>query len=403
MSKLIVLDGSHGGKDPGAVGSNGLKEKDVSMKIIEKVVEQLIPYDVEVAFTRTSDVFIELSERAAIANRLNADCFISIHCNSFSDPKSNGTETFTYTKVDSKTVAFAESVHNNLVNSIKLRDRGIKQADYAVLRETNMIALLLEIAFISNPEECKLLGDEAFINKVSRGIVNGITSCFKLSSMAQGTPIISKATATLEQCQEWAKAKSAKQTFIENAKIYFKLCNSIGINPVMAYAQYALESGYGHHKGTVPESYCNPCGLKVAAGGGDTEKDAHMQFENWEKGISAHVDHIALYVGVDGYPKEDSLDPRHFSYLYGKYNTVEAIGKGWCPSNPAYGDTLLKFMGEIKQTKVIVKNEHKDNVKLLHANGIINTIEVWENEEDINIEYVPALIKQMADYFRCRV
>ncbi|ONI39822.1 hypothetical protein AN639_00485 [Candidatus Epulonipiscium fishelsonii] len=197
------------------------------------------------------------------------------------------------------------------------------------------IILIMPIVFILNKSE--LQANNLFYD-----------SKIENSFIAEETLIITHASATVEQCKTWATNKNATQDFINNADIYFKECIKVNIDPVMAYAQYALESGYGHYKGTIDSTYFNPCGLKVPQGGDCKDPEAHESFNSWDEGIKAHIDHIALYVGVEGYPRKDTYDPRHFEYLFGTYTTVETIGNGWCPSNPNYGAHLLKLMKQIQ-------------------------------------------------------
>lgn len=167
------------------------------------------------------------------------------------------------------------------------------------------------------------------------------------------TPIIGPATATKEQAATWAKSKNATDTFISLVDLFWKLAPERGgVDPAIAYAQSALETGYGHFKGIIQESYNNTCGLKTAEGGTDTDPNAHMKFKDWETGIKAHLDHLALYAGAQGYPKseKDTPDPRHFSFIKGKAPTVESLGGSWAPS-PNYGASIVKLANEIKLTK----------------------------------------------------
>lgn len=121
------------------------------------------------------------------------------------------------------------------------------------------------------------------------------------------TPIMSSASASRSTAENWAKGKGATEEFISLAAIYWDLAPKIGINPAMAYCQSALETGFGNFRGVIDASFHNPCGLKVTDTSGfidsDYEPDAHMRFPDWETGISAHLDHLALYVGAPGYPK----------------------------------------------------------------------------------------------------
>ena len=200
--QTVVIDAGHGGKDAGAVGKKA-KEKDITLAVAKKTgdyIKKQYP-DVKVIYTRKTDVFVELMERARIANRNNADIFISIHCNSVANaPKTCGVETFVmgehrnsanlnvakrenasilyesdaqanYDGFDPNSteayIAFsfiqsefkhrsldlAELVQNELVNKAKRHDRGVQQAGFLVLYKTAMPSILVELGFISNPIE----------------------------------------------------------------------------------------------------------------------------------------------------------------------------------------------------------------------------------------------------------
>ena len=164
--------------------------------------------------------------------------------------------------------------------------------------------------------------------------------------------IISDSEVTVEQAKNWAKSKGATQTFINLADLYFKYSSECGgVNPAIAYVQASKETGYGNFGGVLDESYHNPCGLKTASGGGDTDKNAHQKFDTWDEGVQAHMDHLALYAGADGYPKDNTYDPRHYVTIKGKATTVNSLGGNWAPS-ATYGEeinqlyeNLLDFAG----------------------------------------------------------
>ncbi len=195
------------------------------------------------------------------------------------------------------------------------------------------------------------------------------------------TPIQSKPRANINQMKEWAKNKGAKPFFIELADKFYKISSSVGIDPIFAYCQSAKETGFGKFGGVLDESYCNPCGLKNSQGGSDFDPNAHMKFLNWEEGITAHIDHIALYAGVLGYPKKNSPDPRHFPYLYGAAKTVESMGSKWASSN-SYGSDIVKMMNELINTNP--KSEINENELDVLLNsfveaGVMFSPEYWKN------------------------
>jgi len=169
----VCIDPGHGGKDPGAVGPNGLKEAHVNLAVALKVAEKLRKAGVEVKLTRTSDVFIDLQPRCDIANSFGADYFVSIHCNSAGTPEAKGTETYCY-KFGGQGEVLAKAIQAELIATTGRANRGVKTANYYVLRRTKMPAVLTELAFISNPEEEHLLGSPDYQEKCATAIARGI-------------------------------------------------------------------------------------------------------------------------------------------------------------------------------------------------------------------------------------
>lgn len=169
----IVIDPGHGGKDPGAVGPNDLKEAHVNLAVALKVAEKLRKAGVEVKLTRTSDVFVDLQPRCDIANSWMADYFVSIHCNAAGTPQAHGAETYCY-KFGGKGEILAKAIQAELIAATSRANRGVKTANYYVLRRTNMPAVLTELAFISNLEEERLLASVAYQEKCALAIAKGI-------------------------------------------------------------------------------------------------------------------------------------------------------------------------------------------------------------------------------------
>jgi N-acetylmuramoyl-L-alanine amidase len=180
----FVIDFGHGGSDPGAV-ANGLKEKDLTLKIGKMIGEMLADYeDVEVIYTRTDDRFIELSERAAIANKAKADFFLSVHINAGGG---TGFESYIYNGgVSAATIAYQNVIHAEIMKAIGgVRDRGKKRANYAVLRGTKMPAILTENLFIDNPRDAAKLKSDQFLQQIAYGHVIGLEKAFGLKKKAK--------------------------------------------------------------------------------------------------------------------------------------------------------------------------------------------------------------------------
>ncbi len=218
--RRIVIDPGHGGNDPGAVGTDGVKEKDVvlsiGLKLARKIREET---GIETVMTRSTDVFIPLEERTAIANKVNADLFVSIHANAALNKAVSGVETYYLNLAKTDKAARVAARENNislakvsLLQTILLdlmanhkindsarmaeevqkalharvakkyqgtRNLGVKQGPFYVLVGATMPSILVETAFISNEREAELLTDLDFQDAASTGILDGIRNYIK--------------------------------------------------------------------------------------------------------------------------------------------------------------------------------------------------------------------------------
>lgn len=179
---LIVWDPGHGEHDSGAVSPTGLKESDVVLAICLAAVSFLAPYPVVNRLTRTQDVFIELGTRASFANGLDADLFVSVHCNSATNPAS-GFEVFTSPgQTDSDEAAteiFEEYLATPRFKGMKARAEygdgdPDKEAKFIVLTRTNMAAVLVETEFIHTPEGDRFFRDQANIQAAGQALGRGV-------------------------------------------------------------------------------------------------------------------------------------------------------------------------------------------------------------------------------------
>lgn len=188
MAKKVCIDPGHGGYDSGAVGPTGLKEKDVTLPVGLKVGEYLQAAGVIVVYTRTSDqvpwpaeINKDLAARCKIANDEKVDIFVSIHCNSAAGVTAKGNEIYTYPGQGN-----ADALANCIQARMKAAFPGLtyredwsdgdtdKEARFYVLRNTQMPAVLSELAFISNPIEEKMLASPEFQDKAALAIAQGI-------------------------------------------------------------------------------------------------------------------------------------------------------------------------------------------------------------------------------------
>ncbi|MBP3613157.1 MAG: N-acetylmuramoyl-L-alanine amidase [Bacteroidaceae bacterium] len=245
----LVIDAGHGGKDPGAIGRRGTKEKHINLsvaKLFGKAVANKYP-EIKIIYTRSKDVFIPLNQRAKIANQAKADLFISIHTNASKNRSARGCETFTLGAGSSaealaaakyenevilkeenfeatyngfnpsstesyiifellrghdmeKSVSCAEHIQNRMVMRSKLPNRGVSSAGFLVLHQTAMPSILIELGFISNSAEEKLLASSNGQEKLVKGIFEGFCNYYeeykktKLDDKKESKPVINEVT-----------------------------------------------------------------------------------------------------------------------------------------------------------------------------------------------------------------
>lgn len=177
--KIICIDPGHGGKDPGATGG-GVQEKAVVLNVAKKIGAFLEVKGCTVMLTRETDIFVELSDRARMANAAKADLFVSVHCNSAgSNARATGMEVYHYTHASEASKRAARDIYDKLLPVCGLRGRGVKANNYAVLRETAMPAVLVELGFISNPSDRAKLTDFAWQDDAAQAIADGIIAALK--------------------------------------------------------------------------------------------------------------------------------------------------------------------------------------------------------------------------------
>jgi N-acetylmuramoyl-L-alanine amidase CwlD len=170
---LVVVDAGHGGSDPGAI-YEGVNEKDVNLAIAQRVADLLQAQGYQVLMTRDSDTAVGLYTRAEIANEAGADLFVSIHANAANNaPEFAGIYTY-YHPSSRRGARLAQAIQTPVCAQTGAVDRGIASANYVVLRETDMCAVLVETGFMSNSAELRQLLTSAYQEKLAAGIVEGI-------------------------------------------------------------------------------------------------------------------------------------------------------------------------------------------------------------------------------------
>jgi N-acetylmuramoyl-L-alanine amidase len=211
----VVIDPGHGGRDPGTIGVNGIQEKNLVLDISRRVSNMLRVFgEFETIMTRSDDRFIPLEERTAIANSSSADLFVSIHANASGNRRARGIETYylnlaasPWTQevaarenalsprrlgelqellrmvVNNNRIAesreFAHHVQTAMMQGARLNgayqtDLGVKTAPFVVLLEADMPSILVEVSFLSNPDDADLLASESYVESMARAIALGI-------------------------------------------------------------------------------------------------------------------------------------------------------------------------------------------------------------------------------------
>ncbi len=185
----ITIDAGHGGNDSGAIGPTGVTEKSVTLRVALALQKILASEGATVYMTRTTDTEVspkgaaasdieELQARCDVANRHNSDIFISIHMNSFTNGAAKGTTGYYYALGSKKSRDLADKVRAGVIDQIGTSNRGTQSCNFYVVKHTDMPATLVEVAFISNPTEEKLMNSEDGVQKAAQGIADGIADFF---------------------------------------------------------------------------------------------------------------------------------------------------------------------------------------------------------------------------------
>lgn len=178
IDKTFVIDPGHGGQDNGASGKKGTLEKELNLEVSLRLKDLLEEAGAKVVLTRFDDTFISLYERAFLANFLMADFFISIHTNSHPKAQTEGIEVFYYPN-HSHSQPLATIILDAMVRETGLKRLAVKTHSFAVIRETQMPGVLLELGFLSNPQEELILCSDDFKNNAAQGIFRGIIDFFE--------------------------------------------------------------------------------------------------------------------------------------------------------------------------------------------------------------------------------
>ncbi len=426
--KRIVIDPGHGGSDRANRGPTGYVEADGVLDISLKLRKILADSGYTVIMTREKDETVALYKRAEKANAWKGDLFLSIHTNAAADQNIGGVETFHTLSNEWNNKAHADeakkvaqAIQNKLVASTGLLNRGIKtrlinnptsvidkKDYYAVIRRSNMAALIIEVAFHSNSKEEALLKRDDFRNSAAHSIASAIKEVYPLSSTPSNlTMIMGEGKATLEQMVSFALKGNPKPllpycSVEELAKMFIEEAQIEGVRADVAFAQSLKETGYFRYGGIVLPDQNNYAG--IGALNNNAQGDA-AKFESPRIGVRAQIQHLKAYASTEPL-KLACKDPRFNLVKRGCAKYVEhlgasdnPIGAGWAWPGKGYGYDIVKIVNLILAEPRKVEEEKKDTVpawqreafEKLVASGKISTPEFWENRLGDNISIGEAM------------
>jgi N-acetylmuramoyl-L-alanine amidase len=318
----VVIDAGHGGKDPGALSANGkVREKDITLKVALMVGESIVKKhpEVKVLYTRKSDVFVGLNDRARMANKADADLFISIHVNAAENRSAKGAETYTLGVEEARTernleiakrengvillednhektyanfnpnspesyiifeymqsefvkesIHIAQYVQSNFANDANRLDRGVRQAGFLVLNATSMPSILVELGYISNAEEAKYLASATAQQHLSSCISKAFDRYYAdLKKLSDGAhPAVSEPTEVVEE-------QPASVPVVDEDAPVFKV--------QFLSSSKKLSSGDQAFKGLSPVEYYYDKGLYKYTCGASTNYNEILKIKNNNK------------------------------------------------------------------------------------------------------------------------
>ncbi len=187
QKNVIVIDPGHGGIDSGAIGINNIKEKDVALNVAKEIIRlnnTILENKLDIYLTRYKDTLISLSDRNWLAKTLNVDVFVSLHCNRAENSNAKGIEVYIHNSNRSKTkfsISLGLSILNETTQKLDFKKRGVKSANFQVLREAgNYSAVLVEMGFITNSDEANYFLKPKNTRGIAMTILLGIVNYLKL-------------------------------------------------------------------------------------------------------------------------------------------------------------------------------------------------------------------------------
>jgi N-acetylmuramoyl-L-alanine amidase len=359
MPRRIVLDPGHGGRDPGAV-ANQLQEKDLTLTLARRVGDILQQeYRVDVALTRSTDEFVSLADRSVFANASGADYFVSIHINSGGG---KGYEDYIQAGLaaSSEAAVCRSAVHAVVAELLHRRgvtDRGEKQKNLHVLRETHMPAVLTENLFIDNTSDAALLRRTAFLNELAEAHARGIASALGLRrrrlTVTPNTRLLARPRATRSQAESYLLSRPhgeySDRSVRRIAQLYLETGGRVGVDPLLAISQMVLETAnLTSHWSQRPRR--NPAGIGVTGA-----LAVGISFPSWSKAVRAHIGRLLAYA----LPHETGDDEQQAlirealawrpvpDHRRGIAPTLSGLAGTWA-EDPQYANKISRIANEIR-------------------------------------------------------
>lgn len=370
MGKIrIGIDPGHGGSDPGAVGV-GYNEKDIVLDVALRL--RAILYDLghfDVVMTRDGDwrhgtnQGSDLSARGRMLNKAGVDAVLSIHMNS-AGSQAWGVETFTWNG-NSWANSFGDAIHHEIINgpygyNLYDKDRGRKFANFAILRETNAVAALVEMAFINSSDISNVVGKEdKWAETLARGICRYFNVPFTMSAKQQSPepddvdilydmPILGTQVLAPEVMAEFVRAVNPEPkinvSLEELADLFLREGEAEGVRGDIAFAQSLLETGYFRYGGQVLPEQNNYAGIGAV---NNSPTGYGAWFDTPELGVRAQIQHLKGYASTAPLANE-CVDPRYDilrqSNLLGRRTTWKSLSGSW--AYPGYDRHKYKDLAD---------------------------------------------------------
>jgi N-acetylmuramoyl-L-alanine amidase len=361
----VVLDPGHGGDDPGAVNdAAGLVERELVLDIAQRTKDRLEDAGYSVALTRDdAETGYLNTPRGTITNLCHAFAYVSIHLNSFGEPKPNYAKTFW--GIEEKDAAFAATMQTALVNRLQpgtdLGDSGLEQLENGGLLTARMPAILVEPVFLSNPDEAERLADPSGERRdaIAEAISDGVEAWFwsrgwdasaanvsgTRFAMASADPLLAPprgSAASVLATPPVAVAKRQEELAAYIAEVY-RLAPLVGLDPAVVVAQSALETGWWQSPAW--SEHLNPAGIGVTS--------LDVESPTWTTGegaARAQLVHLYLYAAGPIPPDHPlapyiALDPRYDAALAagraGSAGTIADLSGSWA-TDPEYAESIAR-------------------------------------------------------------